>query len=68
MTLRSDSKYPVHRAYVVKLSSEATSDLLCGRVEHLVSGRHRDFTSADELFDLMAADLAATEGELPDES
>lgn len=59
MILRTDSKYPMNRAYVIKLNRDATSDFFCGRLEHLVSGKHRDFTSAQELFQLMAVDLDA---------
>jgi hypothetical protein len=68
MTLRSDSKYPVHRAYVVKLSSDANPYVLCGRLENLVSGQHQDFTSAGELFALMAVDLKSGERRSSDES
>lgn len=68
MTLRSDSKYPIYRAYVVKLSSDATPDALCGRLENLVSGKHREFATASELFQLMAADLESGGAKAPDES
>jgi hypothetical protein len=68
MTLRSDSKYPIYRAYVVKLSSDATPDALCGRLENLVSGKHRDFASAGDLFQLMTADLHSGGSKSPDES
>lgn len=69
MILRTDSKYPINRAYVVKLSCEATADMLCGRLEHLVSGEHRGFNSAQELLLLMTADLAMTpgQGQTPDD-
>lgn len=67
MTLRADSKYPIHRAYVVKLRSEATPEALCGRLENLVSGKQRDFTSAHELFGLMACDLDADQRNAPGE-
>jgi len=68
MTLRSDSKYPIHRTYVVKLSSDATRVSLCGRLENLVSGKHRDFRSAHELLQLMACDLESDDQRSPDES
>ena len=68
MILRIDSKFPIQRTYVVKLSSDATPDSLCGRFENLVSGKHRDFASARELFQLMSADLASGNGALSDES
>lgn len=59
MILRTDSKYPIDRAYVVKLSCDATADELCGRLENLVTGKHREFTSALELFQFMSCDLAS---------
>lgn len=69
MTLRSDSKYPIHLTYVVKLSSDATPDALCGRLENLVSGKHGEFTSANELFRLMTVDLGSDDGSpIDDES
>jgi len=68
MILRSDPKYPIYRAYVVKLSSDATPDTLCGRIENLVSGRHTDFASGAELLQLMTADLESGGSKLPDES
>lgn len=61
MMLRSDSKYPIYLAYVVKLSSDATPDVLCGRVENLVSGKQRDFTSATELFQFISIDLKSSD-------
>lgn len=63
MILRTDSKYPIDRAYVVKLSCDATPDELCGRLENLVSGKHREFTSAQQLFQLMNCDLATGQAE-----
>ncbi|MFH1815167.1 MAG: hypothetical protein ABIF28_13550 [Pseudomonadota bacterium] len=68
MSLRSESKYPIHRAYVVKLSSNATPVALRGRLENLVSGTHREFTSADELFRLMTGDLESGGHNPPGES
>jgi hypothetical protein len=68
MTLRSDSKYPIHLTYVVKLSSDATPDALCGRLENLVSGKHGDFASAGELFKMMEVDLVAGDGKSAEES
>lgn len=59
MILRSDPKYPIHRMYVVKLDRDATPDALCGRLENLVSGKQRDFTSNHELCRLMVGDLDA---------
>jgi hypothetical protein len=68
MALRSDSKYPIHLTYVVKLSSDATPEALCGRLENLVSGKHENFRSDRELFRLMTADLESGDGKLADES
>lgn len=65
MILRADSKYPIPRTYVVKLSSDATSDALSGRLENLVSGKHRDFTSARELFQMIAGDIESPDAESP---
>lgn len=60
MALNSESKYPSRRAYVLKLHREATANTLAGRVENLVTGCHREFASAVELFDFIATDLAAS--------
>jgi hypothetical protein len=68
MMLRSDPKYPIHRTYVVKLSSDATRGALCGRLENLVSGKHRDFRSAHELLQLMECDIESGDQKSPDES
>ena len=65
MMLRADSKYPTRRTYVVKLRSDATAETLCGRLENLVTGKQSDFTSAGELFDLIARDVDSCGAELP---
>ena len=57
MVLNPESKYPNRRAYVVKLRGDATSEALAGRLENLVTGRQRDFASADELLASIAGDL-----------
>jgi hypothetical protein len=57
--LKSDSKYPSRRAYVVKVRSDATPGALRGRVENLLTCRHHDFASARELVELLEADLQA---------
>ena len=59
MTLRADPKYPNRRTYVLKLRSDATPDAFCGRLENLVTCQQSDFTSARELFDLIARDIAS---------
>lgn len=68
MMLRSDSKFPLHLTYVVKLSSHATSDALCGQVENLVSGKQRSFTSIHELFQLLSDDLGPSDLNSPETS
>jgi hypothetical protein len=57
MILRTDSKYPNRRAYVLKLHSDATPDDLYGRLENLVTSEHLDFGSAEELCELIARDI-----------
>jgi hypothetical protein len=59
MTLTSKPKYPSRRAYVLKLRSDALPHALIGRVENLVSGRQREFVSAQELLDTLVRDLEA---------
>ena len=63
MTLRADPKYPTRRTYVVKLRSDATLEAFCGRLENLVTCQQNDFTSARELFDLIARDIACSGAE-----
>ena len=65
MTLRADPKYPSRRTYVVKLRSDATPDALCGRLENLVTCKQSDFTSARELFELIARDIESCGAEPP---
>jgi hypothetical protein len=57
MTLNAETKYPNRRAYVLKMSSDATPGTLCGRIENLVTGGQREFRSAVELLALIARDL-----------
>jgi len=65
MTLRADPKYPTRRTYVVKVRSDATLETFCGRLENLVTCQQNDFTSARELFDLIARDIACGGAERP---
>ena len=58
MVLNPESKYPNRRAYVLKLRGDATPGALAGRLENLVTGRQRDFASANELLESIAGDLA----------
>ena len=59
MMLRADPKYPTRRTYVLKLRGDATPDVLLGRLENLVTCRHSDFTSASELLEFIARDIAS---------
>jgi len=59
MALNPESKYPSRRAYVVKMRSDANPDALAGRLENLVTGQQREFTSGSELLDSIARDLDA---------
>ena len=60
MPLSAESKYPNRRAYVLKVRSDATADALAGRLENLVTGGQREFTSAQELLDSITNDLEAS--------
>ena len=68
MMLRADPKYPSRRTYVVKLCSDATPDVLRGRLENLVTCRQSDFTSARELLEFIAGDIASRGAEHSDNS
>jgi len=63
MVLNLESKYPYRRAYVVNLRGDATSGVLAGRIENMVTGRQHEFTSAQELVASIASDLASACGE-----
>jgi hypothetical protein len=60
MTLNAQSKYPSHRAYVLKMRGDAKPGALAGRLENLVSGRQFEFASGRELLDAIAAELGAS--------
>ena len=59
MSLNPEAKYPSRRAYVVKMRSDARPGELAGRVENLVTGTQREFTSGRELLESIANDLKA---------
>ncbi|HCS42172.1 MAG TPA: hypothetical protein DIW52_05010 [Pseudomonas sp.] len=59
MSLNTESKYPSRRSYVVKLRSDAGPGALMGRLENLVTGRQREFSSAEELLESIDSDLAS---------
>ncbi|MGB8434451.1 MAG: hypothetical protein WCE38_09355 [Burkholderiales bacterium] len=60
MTLDPKSKFPSRRAYVLKMRSDAKPDAFVGRLENLVTGFQREFTSGHELLDSIASDLEAS--------
>jgi len=63
MALNPESKYPYHRAYVVNLRGDATPGALAGRIENMVTGRQREFASAQELLASIESDLASAHDE-----
>jgi hypothetical protein len=66
MSLSQESKYPSRRTYVLKLRSDANTDLLAGRLENIVTGRRRAFESGRELLESLATELASGSGDLLD--
>ena len=60
MPLSAESRYPNRRAYILKVRSDATADGLVGRLENLVTGGQREFTSAQQLLDSITNDLEAS--------
>jgi hypothetical protein len=65
MVLSGQSKYPSRRSYVVKLRADAAPQALVGVVENVVTGKQYGFASAEQLVDLLQADIAAAATELP---
>jgi hypothetical protein len=57
MTLKSESTFPSRRTYVLKLRSDASAGALAGRLENLVTGGQRAFSSGHELLESIASDL-----------
>ena len=68
MALNAKSKYPSRRAYVLKVSSDATPDALAGCLENMVSGRKLEFASGRELLDAIAGELRASADERSDDA
>ena len=68
MVLNPESKYPNRRAFVLKLRGDATPGALAGRIENLVTGRQREFTSAEELLASIASDLGSAPAGRPADS
>jgi hypothetical protein len=60
MTLNPESKYPSRRAYVLKVSGDATPAAIAGRIENLVTGKQREFSSVEQLIELIAGDIEWT--------
>jgi hypothetical protein len=60
MALKSESTYPSRRTYVLKLRSDASAGALAGRLENLVTGGQREFTSGHELIESIASDLGTS--------
>ncbi|WP_160108735.1 hypothetical protein [Pseudomonas izuensis] len=63
MSLNPESKYPSRRTYVLKLRSDAEPGALVGRLENLVTGRQREFSSGKELLESIDADLVTAASE-----
>ena len=57
MTLKSESTYPSRRTYVLKLRGDASCAAITGRLENVVTGWQREFTSSHELLELVANQL-----------
>jgi hypothetical protein len=60
MTLNSKPTYPTRRAYLLKLRCDALPDALTGRLENLVTGQRREFSSGPELIASIASELEAS--------
>jgi hypothetical protein len=60
MTLKTESKYPSRRTYVLKLRSDAKPGALSGRLENLVTSEQHEFATGEELIDSIARDLAVS--------
>ncbi|RKS24476.1 hypothetical protein BJ917_1948 [Pseudomonas sp. WPR_5_2] len=63
MSLNPESKYPSRRTYVLKLRSDAEPGALVGRLENLVTGRQREFSSGKELLESISTDLVTAVSE-----
>jgi len=66
--LRGDPKFPARRTYVMKFSSDATLDVLSGRLENLVTCKQSEFASAHELCKLIAHEFESWADEPPHDS
>lgn len=59
MTLKTEATYPSRRAYVLKVRGDAKPGALAGRLENLVTGEQRDFSTGGELLESIVSDLEA---------
>ena len=57
MPFKPESKFPMRRAYVVKVRRDAKPNALAGRLENLVTGSQCEFASGGELLEWIASDL-----------
>ena len=57
MALNPETKYPSRRTYVLKVRSDATPHAIAGRLENMVTGEQRDFSSERELVESLSSDL-----------
>lgn len=57
MALKLETTYPSRRTYVLKLRSDAGDGALAGRLENVVTGGQREFTSGKELLEAVTSDL-----------
>ena len=60
MTLKTEATYPSRRAYVLKVRGDAKPGALAGRLENLVTGEQRDFSTGVELLESIFSDLDAS--------
>jgi hypothetical protein len=65
MTLKTEATYPSRRAYVLKVRGDAKAGTLVGRLENLVTGEKRDFSTGGELLESIASDLEASANPRP---
>lgn len=63
MPLKTEATYPSRRAYVLKVRGDAKPGALVGRLENLVTGLQRDFSSGRELIESIAGDLESSTDE-----
>ncbi|MFO1324497.1 MAG: hypothetical protein U1F15_10560 [Burkholderiales bacterium] len=63
MTLKTEATYPSRRAYVLKVRGDAEPGALAGRLENLVTGEQREFSTGGELLESIASDLDAKSGQ-----